>query len=211
MTAACLLLKAPRPGLVKTRLAATLGDDRATALYRALVERQIRAVPADWTLRVAYAPAEAAEEMAAWLNPVAGRPIVWSPQPSGDLGARLAAAVREAFAAGAQRVLLLGGDCPTLDTTHLREAEDRLASHGVTIAPARDGGYVLLGLAREAPGLFDGIAWSTPSVLAETLARADRLGLAVGLLPAHEDVDDQESYDRLRPSLPPEAGRDFSS
>jgi uncharacterized protein len=202
MTAACLLLKAPRPGFVKTRLAASLGAGRATALYRALVERQIRAVPADWTLHVAYAPAEAGEEMAAWLNSVAGRPIGWSPQPPGDLGARLVAAVRAAFAGGAQRVVLLGGDCPTLTVTHLREAGHALATHDVTIAPARDGGYVLLGLAREAPGLFAGISWSTATVLEETVARAQALGLTVRLLPEHEDLDDQESYHRLRPWLP---------
>lgn len=53
--------------------------------------------------------------------------------------------------------------------------------------PAAAGGYYLLGLRQ--PALFQHKAWSTASVLADTLADARRLGLRVAQLPTPRDVD----------------------
>jgi glycosyltransferase A (GT-A) superfamily protein (DUF2064 family) len=64
-----------------------------------------------------------------------------------------------------------------------------LAAHDVVLGPAPDGGYYLLGLRQPQPELFQNKAWSTDSVLADTLADAHRLGLRVALLPELRDVD----------------------
>lgn len=202
MTTVCLLLKAPREGLVKTRLAREIGAARATAIYRLLAERQIRAIPEHWPVRVAFAPSDARTEMESWLTPAAGRALDWTPQPEGDLGWRLAAAAHDTFLAGARQVILLGGDCPTLAASHLREAESALEKHDIAIAPSRDGGYVLLGLSREIPEIFENITWSTSVVLDETLARAHELGLGISILQQHEDIDDLVSLARYQAENP---------
>jgi rSAM/selenodomain-associated transferase 1 len=180
-----VLLKAPRVGTVKTRLAAALGAEQATRVYRRLVERQMAAVPSDWPLEVHFAPAEAEPEMRAWLGP---RPRL-CPQVDGDLGARLRAAVDSAFVRGAASVLVIGGDCPELDEAALRAAAKVLRSHAVVIGPARDGGYYLIGLTRSLPGLFSGIPWSTEHVFEETLQRCAELRLVPRTLPPRDDID----------------------
>lgn len=207
--ALALLLKAPRRGTVKTRLAATLGPDRALAIHRALAERQVAALPADWPGLIHFTPADADAEMRAWLGP---RDYV--PQPPGDLGARIASALAAGFASGARAVIALGGDCPALDTTLLRRAARDLAAPGVdaVLGPAADGGYYLIGLRRPCPELFRGVAWSTPAVLAETRARLKDVGLAWRELPELRDVDDEMDWRAaiaagLLPA-PPAAGAD---
>jgi len=196
MITVCLLLKAPRPGLVKTRLAREVGFPRATAIYRALVERQIEALPAHWPVVIYFSPPEAETEMSAWLGGLRPERSLFLPQCEGDLGARLAAAVAAEFARGATRLFLLGGDCPTLEASDLIEANTRLDSHDLVVGPATDGGYVLLGLKANHPGLFENIAWSTPKVLTQTQAAATRLGLSVTLLAPREDIDDLPSLNR---------------
>ena len=65
------------------------------------------------------------------------------------------------------------------------------------LAPAEDGGYGLIGLRRPVPELFQGVAWGSESVLAETLAKAENLGLRYELLPTVWDVDDAADWARF--------------
>ena len=110
----CLMLKAPRPGFVKTRLAADLGDEAAEQVYRRLVEHQAAQVPPDWRVEVHFAPADAVSEMRDWLCPHLPESAEFFPQADGDLGARLRAALAGTLARGAQHVLFAGGDLPPL-------------------------------------------------------------------------------------------------
>jgi glycosyltransferase A (GT-A) superfamily protein (DUF2064 family) len=93
------------------------------------------------------------------------------------------------FAAGARRAIIIGTDIPGIDRSLVVEAFAGLGSHDVVLGPAMDGGYYLIGTRRPQPGLFRGIAWSTPAVLAQTRARARALGLSVRLLGPLRDVD----------------------
>lgn len=201
MITICLLLKAPRPGLVKTRLAREIGFPRATAIYQALVERQILALPPQWPLVIYFSPAEAESEMSNWLGDLRPERPRFRPQCAGDLGARLASAVEEEFAHGATRLFLLGGDCPTLEASDLLEANSRLDTCDLVLGPATDGGYVLLGLKANQPVLFENIAWSTSEVLSQTLTAAATRGLSVSQLDPHEDIDDLPSLKRQAPWL----------
>lgn len=202
MTIICLFLKAPHPGLVKTRLARDIGFPRATAIYRALVERQIKAVPPEWPVVVYFSPSEAEPEMSVWLGHLRPAGLLFHPQCEGDLGARLAGAVESEFTRGATRIFLLGGDCPTLNASDLIDAHACLASHDLVFGPATDGGYVLFGLKAHHPSLFKKIAWSTSQVLTQTLTAAKKLGLTVKLMPPHEDIDDLASLNRQARWLP---------
>ena len=183
----------PVLGQVKTRLAATLGPAQALHVYGRLLARTQQAVAAAalpatvWLAEAPAAPAPATHplpDLPEWPG------LPWRLQtPGHDLGARLAEAFAVAFAEGATQAAVIGTDCPGLTARHLTQAFEALAGHDLAIGPAADGGYYLLALRQPQPALFRGIAWSSPTVLAETLAHAAHLGLRVQLLPVLSDVD----------------------
>jgi rSAM/selenodomain-associated transferase 1 len=191
-----MILKAPRVGTVKTRLAREIGVERATSIYRAMVEHQARAIPQGWNVSVHFSPPEAGDEMEAWLIPSLPPSTRFTPQCDGDLGRRLAAVVRSEFQRCAERVFLVGGDCPGISREYLADADEQLNVADLVIGPSRDGGYVLLALKDQHVELFENIAWSTHVVLEQTLANAIRASLSVQLLPTLEDIDDVASLRR---------------
>ncbi len=192
-----VMLKAPRAGFVKTRLASELGAEPAAVVYRRLVEHQMVAIPPDWPVEIHYAPADASAEMQQWL----GLHQTYFPQQGDDLGERLIHAIADAFSRGAIGVLVIGGDCPGLDEPCMRAARSGLESADVVLGPALDGGYYLIGLRRPAPDLFRGIPWSSSTVLEATMERVRQAGLSHALLSAKEDVDDLASWRRLHTLL----------
>jgi rSAM/selenodomain-associated transferase 1 len=196
--AVSLMLKAPRAGFVKTRLARSVGLDEATGIYRRLVEHQIAQIPAAWPAHIHFAPAECGDVMRTWL----GADHLYSPQPDGDLGARLSAAMRAHFAVKTSPVMFLGGDCPSLTSARLEQAAGLLAAADAVLIPAMDGGYCLLALRRPDPHLFTSIPWSTPRVADETRHRLRERGFSWKELPALEDVDDDASWQRAREQFP---------
>ncbi len=187
-----VFLKAPRPGRVKTRLAAGLHPDgpaRAAAIYRRLAETTVAEtrVLARAGVRVVLQvePGDALAEVGAWL----GDDPILAAQAPGDLGSRMATAMGDAFAAGAARVVIIGTDCPGLRATHAALAFRALDEADLVIGPARDGGYWLVGARDGVPPLFTGVPWSTPEVFAATRALASEAGLTVALLETLGDVD----------------------
>ena len=100
--------------------------------------------------------------------------------------------VETVFALGHSRAILTGTDLPTLVASHLKQAIDELSTHDIVLGPTLDGGYYLIGLRRPTPELFEGISWSTATVLEETRKKASALGLSEALLPSLRDLDDVE-------------------
>ncbi len=198
-----VFLKAPRPGAVKTRLSAALGDVAAAGLYRALAEETVRRTnprAGAYQRLFCFAPADAQLEMEAWF-PAA----TWIAQEGSDLGERMRAAFDAAFVRGAHRVAIVGTDAPAVGREIVAEALASLDDHDLALGPASDGGYYLMALSRPRPALFTGIAWSTASVFASTTERAGALGLSVRVLETLPDIDTLEDLraerDRLRPLL----------
>lgn len=187
-----LFLKAPRPGFVKTRLAASIGEDAACSVYRQLAEHTLSQIPSHWPCHIFYTPLESEPEMTSWL----GTKHCYRAQSDGDLGLRLSTASQQAFKEGASSIILLGGDCPGIRRHHLEEAARHLAKNTSVIGPALDGGYWLLGLPRHCPDAFQGIPWSTPQVLPNTLRILENQNLPPTHLPTLEDVDDHSSWSR---------------
>jgi len=201
-TALVLFVKAPRPGEAKTRLAASLGAARAAALYRCFLGDLV-ARAGTWPavdLFLAYTPAEAAEELSTLLAPWKDR-FRFFPQQGPDLGQRLRHACAELFGRGYQRVVFLGSDSPDLPDEMIREGFLRLETSDVVLGPTTDGGYYLIGTKALHPALFEGIAWSTPQVFAQTIARAEEVGLSVDILPQWYDVDTAADLHSLRARL----------
>jgi rSAM/selenodomain-associated transferase 2/rSAM/selenodomain-associated transferase 1 len=186
-----LMLKFPVPGTVKTRLIPALGAERACALHRALVAHTLAEVAAGAAragisveVRVGGAPDEGAAR--AWL----GEGFDIRGQGEGELGARLDRAVAAAFAEDAGGVVVIGGDCPDLTTGHIAAAFAALERHDVVLGPATDGGYYLIGLRRPQPALFQGIRWGGETVLAQTVAAAQKSAMSVVQLTPLGDVDE---------------------
>jgi glycosyltransferase A (GT-A) superfamily protein (DUF2064 family) len=98
-------------------------------------------------------------------------------------------------------VLLIGSDSPTLPAAHMTQAFELLGEVPVVLAPARDGGYCLIGASGGVPPVFDGIDWSTDRVLAQTIERLQLAGLKHASLPAWYDVDTADDLERLRQDL----------
>jgi rSAM/selenodomain-associated transferase 1 len=188
--------KAPVPGQVKTRLVELLGTSGASQLSEHL---------AFHTLQTAFC--SRVGPVVLWCAPSAEHPffrrcaeefnVDLHPQPGGDLGRRMADAFRQTLK-GARAALLIGTDCPSLTGEDLQEAAFVLGQKTEAVmVPAEDGGYVLIGLRRPAPGLFEGVPWGTEKVLPETRRRLRNLGWSWHELPVRWDVDRPEDVKRM--------------
>jgi rSAM/selenodomain-associated transferase 1 len=182
-----IFTRAPRQGRVKTRIAKDLGDARALAIHRELTERTLAAARGlrDAQVVVAHTPADAGDEMRAWL----GDDLGYEPQRGRDLGQRMAAAIDARLSSGSSRVVVVGSDVPDLTTAILDEAFTSLHASDVVIGPAADGGYYLIGMKALHRSLFERIPWSSAETLARTLAAIRDAGLGVHLLEILRDVD----------------------
>lgn len=181
----------PRAGRVKTRLVPALGTDGATRLYRHLLEQTLATAVRlpDTALQFWCDPAgdtpEACGEMAGRFGMT---PHIQAGQ---DLGSRMHHALETAFERS-DAAVLIGSDCPELDSDYLARAFDSLAGHDVVIGPAHDGGYMLIGMKRAQPRLFDPLPWGTPDVLDRTRKRLGETGCRWAELPTLRDIDQPE-------------------
>ncbi len=188
--------KAPVPGAVKTRLAALLGPDGAAALHAGLVRHALAAA-----VQSGVGPVElwcAPDETHPFFERCAAQfRVALERQQGDDLGERMRHAFENAHARGAA-LLLTGSDCPALDATALRTAARELSSHDAVIAPAEDGGYVLVGLATPMPRLFEAITWGGSAVMGESRVRLAEMGVRWKELDTLWDIDRPADYARLQ-------------
>ena len=182
-----LLARDPRPGEVKTRLAADLGPERAAQLYRCFLHDTLAAASRT-EARVFIAWAGASASSPAWLSEACPGAEAF-PQEGDDLGARMVAAATRARGRGCERVVVIGSDSPSLPSSRIAAAARRLGRADVVLGPTRDGGYYLIAARAVEARLFAGVAWSSADALRQTRANAERLGLRVELLPGWYDVD----------------------
>jgi rSAM/selenodomain-associated transferase 1 len=193
-----ILAKAPIPGLVNTRLIPTIGAHAAAVLQERLTERAIMtSLAADVGPVTLWCSPDATHST--FLKLVTQQRIILKRQPEGDLGARMLAAT----AASSTPVLVIGTDCPALNELHLRGAANALREgNDVTIIPAEDGGYVLIGTRMAQPAIFSGVAWGMNTVLAETRARIIEQRLGLTEQPPLWDVDTESDLARLEREFP---------
>lgn len=190
------MVKAPRAGQVKTRLAPVLSDDKAASLAACFAQdvlAKARRVVSE--VMLAYAPTDGR----AMLSSLLSGPLIWLEQEGTGLGERLEAVAERAHALAYCPLLIMGTDSPTLPVSCIRIACEALEASRADIAlgPTEDGGYYLVGLSRPAPGLFQHIDWSTPRAYAQTARNAARLGLRLLRLPRWYDVDTPPDLSRL--------------
>jgi rSAM/selenodomain-associated transferase 1 len=194
-----VVARKPSPGSTKTRLCPPFTPESASEFYRCLLldTLALAARLANVDHSVAYTPPNARPYFEA-LSSDGFRLVA---QRGVDLGERLNNALADHLALGYRRVAIMNSDGPTLPLPYLEEAFWALDGVDITLGPSHDGGYYLIGMRRPWPALFQGIAWSTPQVLPQTLAICRHLGLRVHQLPAWFDADVEADLERLHREL----------
>jgi len=186
----CILffVKDPIKGEVKRRLAAELDETIAVGLYRNFILDMLSTLNKCEAQRlICVYPQSAQEKFREWL----GTGYHYLPQRGKDLGERMNNSFIEAFNMKFERVILLGSDIPDLPLSIVTQAFRLLETNDVTVGPARDGGYYLIGFRNEtfAPEAFEKIEWGGKTVLRNTLGRLKKSGCSIQLLPVWSDVD----------------------
>lgn len=201
-----VVVRVPTRGMTKTRLGRGIGHEAATALYAAFVHdlgiRLTSAARRDgYDLYWFYA--DPSSEGTAALEHLLPPASTLLPQVGADLGERLLHGFRTLQACGYEEIAVLGSDSPHIPAAWIGEAFDALKTGDVLLGPARDGGYYLLALRarHEIDDLFTGITMSTPSVCAETVERANRLGRTLHLGRMTFDVDELNDLRMLHSAL----------
>ena len=185
-----VFLKAPRPGTVKTRLAETIGAGPACGAYHHLIGTLLGRLQSLRAVELCYSPDDALAEVAPWLR----EGWAAAAQGEGDLGQRLESAFNRSFAAGAERVVVIGSDGPAITAEDVGRAWAALRMHDVVLGPATDGDYWLIGLRQVERSLFHDIPWSTEGVFAASMKSITRRGLSVHVLRPLTDVDTERDW-----------------
>jgi rSAM/selenodomain-associated transferase 1 len=182
-----IFVKNPVLGRAKTRLAATVGEEAALAIYKRLLER---------TKSITQ---PLAVDKTVFYDHDLGENDLWSAegfskdlQSNGDLGEKMLAAVQSAFQQGYERICVIGSDCYDLTTDILEQAFSALEKRDAVIGEAVDGGYYLIGMNRLITDVFQNKKWSTEEVFPSTIQDFKNKGLSYFQLPVLNDVDTEE-------------------
>lgn len=190
-----IFIKNPELGKVKTRIAATVGDEKALAIYHQLLDILKKTLLPLEGVSTHLFFSERVEETEMWL----GDKFQKNVQVRGDLGHKMKTAFDEVFSGCDQltsnKVVIIGSDCPEINGEILADAFRMLDTSDVVLGPTYDGGYYLLGMNAYHPFLFDGVSWSTELVMEETLSIILSHRLTYALLPKLSDIDTEADWD----------------
>ncbi len=189
MRGVVVFVKNPELGKVKTRLAASLGDQKALEIYNELLSytREVL-IGFDSAKRYIYYSSFIDTEDD-WSNEIFEKRL----QTDGGLGIKIISAVQSTFDT-CDQIIIIGSDCPQLTSSHIEDAFQKLKTHNIVIGPSHDGGYYLLGMNKFYPELFQDITWSTDTVFQETLKKAESIKLEVYELETLSDIDYEEDW-----------------
>jgi rSAM/selenodomain-associated transferase 1 len=181
-----IMAKAPRPGVVKTRLSQSLPAPAVIALYRCLLEDTLALAQSLAGINVALMCRESdTEELTHWF----GNSVPIVAQTGEGLAAGLTSVFRHFTAASSQHVIAFNSDSPHLAPTVLQGAFEILTTQDMVVGPTHDGGYYLVGAKAAYPTLFAGDGMGTRSALDRLLTRAGDLELSIGLTETFYDID----------------------
>lgn len=178
----------PELGKVKTRLAKTIGNEKALEIYKLLLKKTKDVTQDLHCDKAVYYSVKIRE------NDIWDETIYQKHQQHGkDLGTRMQNAFNNAFNNGYEKVLIIGSDLFDLTPNHINTAFKKLNTNDLVIGPAEDGGYYLLGMKKNHPAIFKNKEWGTNSVRKDTLS--DLKNNTVNLL---EELNDIDLYDDLK-------------
>lgn len=207
MRALAVMVKAPVPGLVKTRLVPPLTFDEAAGLYRCFVKDTFDSIKGLDGVRLyaPYAPPALGDEVASVIP--AG--VEAFPQEGHTLGERISNVFKRLFASGFKKVVVIGSDSPDIPLRYIEDAFKALGRASLVLGPAKDGGYYLVGMNVFDERPFQEIPWSTSKVLDETLKRAHSHHIPFELVSEWHDCDSFDDLALLRDNLSAPASSAF--
>ncbi|MEO1049050.1 MAG: TIGR04282 family arsenosugar biosynthesis glycosyltransferase [Bacteroidota bacterium] len=186
-----IFVKNPELGKVKTRLAATIGDEAALSIYHQLLEHTKRITQSLDVDKIVFYSGFVDDQ------------DLWSPekfqkavQTGESLGDKMSNAFKAGFENGYESICIIGSDCYELSEEILASAFQALSgNHETVVGPAKDGGYYLLGMNKHHRALFENKAWSTDEVYPKTIADFESLGLSYSVLPTLSDIDQEKDLE----------------
>lgn len=179
-----VFVRNPVKGEVKTRLSASIGEEKAFKVYKFLLSYTESVVKqADVEVEIWYSESVVSDDV--WSKPGIQKRV----QAAGNLGKKMSRAFRTGFENGYEKIIIIGSDCHQLEAAHIEEAFQKLGDSDVVVGPSKDGGYYLLGMKRWHPNLFTDKPWSTNSLYAKTLASITGKNLSVSTLEVLNDID----------------------
>lgn len=184
-----IFVRNPELGKVKTRLAKGIGDVQALQVYNSLLKKTHEVIKdIDAHKFVFYADSINYDDL--WENDL----FYKARQIGNDLGERMYNAFSYLFDKGYSKVLIIGSDCPALETEIVEDAFLSLSRLEVVIGPTPDGGYYLLGLKEPISCFFENKQWSTETVYQDTMQHIAELNLSHAILPQLSDIDTIEDW-----------------
>jgi rSAM/selenodomain-associated transferase 1 len=185
-----IFIRNPELGKVKTRLARDVGQEKALAIYKALLTHtRDTALAVDAQRLLFYSQAIQTDDD--WPTPAFTKLL----QSGGDLGERMQLAFAQALERSGKAVIV-GSDIAQIKAGIINEAFEALDKKDYVIGPAIDGGYYLLGMKQPTPELFQDMEWSTPNVCQTTLDRIASLGRSCQQVATLSDIDYAEDWER---------------
>ena len=178
-------------GKVKTRLAATVGNDKALEIYKQLI-KHTHSISHKAKANKFVFYSDSIEEEDVWKN------YQKQLQKGNDLGEKMANAFMYAFKNNYREAIIIGTDCPELDEQIIADAFEQLKKYDVIIGPAADGGYYLLGIKKLYRQLFEDIEWSTKTVFSATINQCNKNQLTHFVLPVLHDVDEEKDLQYMK-------------
>ena len=193
--------KWPKLGNVKTRLAASIGDDKALQVHMALMSEVLN--------KLIPAKREGVAEIELWLNEIPKarglmegvlnlvrcEQIECKSQKGNNLGDKMANAIESSLQIY-KKVIIVGSDCPNISTQIIKEASEALTTNDIVLGPAEDGGYVLIGASKFNAEIFKEVIWGKGAVFDKTVENIELLNLRYSTLEESWDVDDLADYER---------------
>jgi hypothetical protein len=178
------MARAPELGKVKSRLAKTVGEQRALEVYVKLLEHTLNSVKESGYESLLFVDGDLTYfEERGWKVEV---------QSVGDLGEKMKDAFSRSFALGFEKILMIGTDCYEINSEIILTAFGGLSSCDVVLGPADDGGYYLIGMKKMHLELFENMPWSTSDLYTQTIEAARELSLSTVSLPSKSDIDEEK-------------------
>jgi uncharacterized protein len=191
-----IFIKNPRIGRVKTRLAATVGDEKALQFYKKLLD-YTRQISEKITAERIVFYADFVEKKDEWSSEFFEK----KQQFGDDLGERMANAFKDSATQADFKTIIIGSDCANLTVEILENAFLSLENNDFVVGPAFDGGYYLLGMRGFEPSIFSEIDWSTSQVLSQTLLKMAQKTCSIHILPMLSDIDTEADWMAFAPHL----------
>ncbi|PCI94866.1 MAG: glycosyltransferase [Flavobacteriales bacterium] len=181
-----IFVKNAKLGKVKTRLAKSIGDEKALEVYNQLVEITEKATQQLIVHKRVYFSEEIIEEK--WQK--TSKHV----QKGAGLGEKMQKAFKKAFKDGFEKIILIGSDLPEISAEIIQEGFDSLDKNEVVFGPAEDGGYYLVGMKKSQPFIFENKPWSNPKLLETTLKELGKQDVSFSLLKILNDIDTFEDF-----------------